>query len=635
MADAGTLALQIRIGVFVMIALGAALGLIYLLGSQARYFERKYDIFAEFPEVGGLIEGATVRLAGVQIGRVTDVVLAPEVGGKVRVTLTVARRFSERIRKDSRARIVTQGLLGDRLVEITQGSPGQPPLKPGDAIASDEPFEIRRVFSEGAAALASVRPARGLAPGRGRPARARRGVRRPRRRAEVGPPPGRAARRHGQGRRASDVSAAARSVRRIAEEVETGKGLLHALVYDEPETLRRLNGLLASAQETPRPHARRPERRRCPAAPESARGARSLDRGDGGARPRVARRRRGEEGLLSALLYDPSTRRCAATCRSSPGTSATCPSAWCGARAPRRLLSDGSARAPGRGRQTGADFAAAMANLRVITERLRAGEGTLGGLLEDPTVYENLAAFLDGAQRSFLLRALIGRASAGGAAAESGGDGSRAGPRRRAPRARESLTVPRERGVYRCQTCGFRRPSRGRARTARARAITWLSSRSASAPRAPTGPRSREPAPAAVGEIQVEEGERASTGSPNSIACSGAASSGARWCWSAAIPASASPRSSSRRARPWPSAWGRCSTSRARSRRGRLRCARTGWRGAPALYFLAETDLRAIEAHVVALARGRSWSTRSRPCSCPISSRRRGASARCASAARG
>ena len=46
--------------------------IVYLLGARARYFESKYELAAEFTEVGGLIEGATVRLAGVQIGRVTE-----------------------------------------------------------------------------------------------------------------------------------------------------------------------------------------------------------------------------------------------------------------------------------------------------------------------------------------------------------------------------------------------------------------------------------------------------------------------------------------------------------------------------------------------------------------------------------
>ena len=62
--------------------------------------------------------------------------------------------------------------------------------------------------------------------------------------------------------------------------------------------------------------------------------------------------------------------------------------------------------------ETLADLQAAMASLRAITARVQAGEGTIGGLVVDPTVYENLAAFLEGAQRSLLLRALI-RAAVG------------------------------------------------------------------------------------------------------------------------------------------------------------------------------------------------------------------------------
>jgi len=53
------------------------------------------------------------------------------------------------------------------------------------------------------------------------------------------------------------------------------------------------------------------------------------------------------------------------------------------------------------------DLRVAMANLRAVSERLNAGEGTLGALLDDPTVYENLAQFLEGARRSLLLRTLI------------------------------------------------------------------------------------------------------------------------------------------------------------------------------------------------------------------------------------
>src|SRR5438094_5772078 len=146
-----------RIGAFILLGLVVFLAIIYLLGAQARYFERKYALVAEFTEVGGLIDGATVRLAGVQIGRVTKVDLPPDPGGKVRVTLSIARRFSGRIRKDSEARIVTQGLLGDKLVEITLGSPEAPPLPPGEHLIAREPFEMARVFAEAGEVLGSIK----------------------------------------------------------------------------------------------------------------------------------------------------------------------------------------------------------------------------------------------------------------------------------------------------------------------------------------------------------------------------------------------------------------------------------------------------------------------------------------------
>ncbi len=431
MPDRRALALQIRIGAFVVVALGVCLAIIYLLGAQARFFERKYDLVAEFPEVGGLIEGATVRLAGVQVGRVTDVVLAPEVGGKVRVTLTVARRFSERIRKDSKARIVTQGLLGDRLVEISQGTPAFPPLRAGESIPTEQAFEVGQVFAQGAAALGTVKEL--AASLQSMVDRLDKGgaiddlgatLKSTRRLAEQ-------LDGMGKGGALADVSAAAASARRITEQVEKGKGTIHALIYDEPETLRRLNGLLASAQET---LARTRDGQSAVGvllAPESARGARSLVAAME-ALGRGAEKAGGEEGLLSALLFDPQYKAVAADlqviARNFRDVSERVAQ---GRGLLGSLLSDGAdggATTPG-GPQTSADFAAAMANLRVITDRLRAGEGTIGGLLEDPSVYENLAAFLDGAQRSFLLRALM-RSSIGNASTAPAGGAARSETRK-------------------------------------------------------------------------------------------------------------------------------------------------------------------------------------------------------------
>jgi phospholipid/cholesterol/gamma-HCH transport system substrate-binding protein len=53
------------------------------------------------------------------------------------------------------------------------------------------------------------------------------------------------------------------------------------------------------------------------------------------------------------------------------------------------------------------DLRAAVANLKSISEKINEGEGTVGLLIADPTVYERLVTILDGAQRSFLLRSMI------------------------------------------------------------------------------------------------------------------------------------------------------------------------------------------------------------------------------------
>ena len=409
MADAPGYSLQIRIGSFILLGLLVFLAIIYLLGAEARYFERKYQLVADFTEVGGLIEGATVRLAGVQIGRVTSVTLPPEPGGKVRVVLTIARRFADRIRKNSEAKIVTQGLLGDKLVEITLGTADAPALQPGEHLSSREPFEMGRVMAEAGDVIGEVKRLAATLNGviervdkGGSVEQVNRLV------AALGGAVERLERRGTM----DDLSSAVASARRITEQVEKGRGMLHALVYDEPETLRRLNALLASAQEM-LAKARTDSAVSVLLSPESAKSARSLlaameALGRGAEKPGAG------EGLLSVLLFDPEYRAVADDLRTVTRNF--------------RAVSEQVAHGEGllgelvfgqTGDELGdtmGDLKVAIANLRAVSERLKSGEGTAGALIEDPTVYENLVQFLDGAKRSFLLRTLIDSTIAGGRA---------------------------------------------------------------------------------------------------------------------------------------------------------------------------------------------------------------------------
>jgi phospholipid/cholesterol/gamma-HCH transport system substrate-binding protein len=377
--DRAQLSLQIRIGAFILSGLLVFFAIIYLLGAQARYFERKYDLIAEFTEVGGLIEGATVRLAGVQIGRVTAVSLPEQPGGKVRVTLTIARRYSERIRRDSEAHIATQGLLGDKIVEISLGSTATPALQPGETLVSTEPFEMQQMFRAGVETMQTVKDL------------------------------------------AASLKGTAARVDRIAKEVETGKGLVHALVYDEPESLNRLNAILARTQQILARAEQSDNAVGVLLSPESGKSARALLAAMD-ALGRGAEKADGRDTLLTALLYDPQYKGLADDLRSIAHNFRDVSERVAqGQGLLGQLTRDGSDGTAGALGDATADFRVAMANLRQVTDRLRAGEGTMGGLLEDPTVYENLVQFLEGARRSFLLRTLIRSTIDSGRAAESSG----------------------------------------------------------------------------------------------------------------------------------------------------------------------------------------------------------------------
>jgi phospholipid/cholesterol/gamma-HCH transport system substrate-binding protein len=364
-ADGRQFALQIRIGAFILAGLAVFVAIIYLLGAQARYFEPKYDLIAQFTEVGGLMEGATVRLAGVQVGRVTEVVLPPDPDGKVRVTLTIARRFSDRIRRDSEVRIATQGLLGDKIIEITLGSPAAPALQPGEMLTSKDSFEMQQMFKAGVETLQTVREL------------------------------------------AASLKGTAERVDRIAKEVETGKGLVHTLVYGEPEALGRLNALLLRTQNLIARAEQGDNAVGVLLSPESGKSMRSLLAAMD-ALSRTASKLESRDNLISALLYDPQYKAVADDLRAVAHNFRDVSERVAqGQGLLGQLTRDGADGAGGSLGEATTDFRIAMANLRAVTERLKAGEGTVGALLEDPTVYENLVQFLEGARRSFLLRTLI------------------------------------------------------------------------------------------------------------------------------------------------------------------------------------------------------------------------------------
>src|SRR5690349_15747216 len=123
---------QLRVGIFVLIAIGVLIFLILNASGDINPFSRKLHLKARFVDANGLREGSEVRLAGVRIGKVDKIVLlepssvpsAPRVEAQMVVDSTIdGRPMTERIRTDSQAQQGSPSLLGNEmLINITPGS---------------------------------------------------------------------------------------------------------------------------------------------------------------------------------------------------------------------------------------------------------------------------------------------------------------------------------------------------------------------------------------------------------------------------------------------------------------------------------------------------------------------------------
>jgi phospholipid/cholesterol/gamma-HCH transport system substrate-binding protein len=114
------------------------------------------------PEVSDLAIGAPVRVDGVEVGNVESIKLVPRTPGHVpeknkniEVVMRIDRRFQNDILTDSTASLVTEGLLGNRVVNITRGFTGAP-LKEGQEINGSEEKAIKEVVERSADVLANL-----------------------------------------------------------------------------------------------------------------------------------------------------------------------------------------------------------------------------------------------------------------------------------------------------------------------------------------------------------------------------------------------------------------------------------------------------------------------------------------------
>ncbi len=341
------LAQELKVGITVVAILALIGFAMFLLGGSTDLLADRYRLNASYQDISGLREGAVVRLAGIDVGEVTRIRFSDDPSEKrVFVQFNLMERYRTRIRKDSVASIQTEGVLGDKYISVSIGSPDQELLVPGDWIQTNEALDIvayagraTEILDNTAGIARKVNLLLGEDQETARASLSRTMATLEGMIAEVqegsgllhellyDPSLARSVRRS-----VTNLEATSEGLARMTHEIEEGRGLAHALIYDEQgeEFARRLTEVAAALQ----------------AITEDLH----------------------KEGTLAyALLYDPDNATMVADLRST------------------------------------------SAALRAIAEDIQAGRGTAGLLATDPALYEDLRVLVGGAQRNKLLRAYVRR----------------------------------------------------------------------------------------------------------------------------------------------------------------------------------------------------------------------------------
>lgn len=350
---------EIKVGLLVLAALTVLAVGILLIGQQSNLFRPTNRYFIEYNNVAGLAAGNPVQLNGVDVGRVSSVILPEDPGEmNLRVWISVDERYASRIRQDSEARIKTLGLLGDKFIEISSGSPDFPPIPDGGQIPTSPATSLDQLMASGEDMM-------------------------------------------------DNVMAISSSLRVILARMEEGEGILGQLTTDTPESERLTSSIVATAEsmeriagtletgEGPLPRLLHDEAMAGRIDASLSRFESVLAKVDEG------------EGALPMLLNEPeAAERVRVTLANLEATSADLAALAEEMRTSdgllQRLLTDEEY-----ADEVAGDVERVIERVDRLSLAISEGEGTLAQLIHDPSIYQAINDVLLGINESRILRWLI------------------------------------------------------------------------------------------------------------------------------------------------------------------------------------------------------------------------------------
>ena len=135
---------KVRLGLFVAGGLALFVLAIFIIGKQKNLFNPVFKLTTTFYNVSGLQVGNNIRFSGIVIGTVDNIGIIND--STVRVDMLIRKEVKQFIKSDSEVAVGSEGLIGDRLLIISQGSFDAPLVREGEQLASVEPVETDAIM---------------------------------------------------------------------------------------------------------------------------------------------------------------------------------------------------------------------------------------------------------------------------------------------------------------------------------------------------------------------------------------------------------------------------------------------------------------------------------------------------------
>jgi phospholipid/cholesterol/gamma-HCH transport system substrate-binding protein len=137
--DTQTTKFKVRLGLFIAGGIMLFVIVIFIIGKQKNLFNPVYKLTTNFNNVSGLQVGNNIRFSGINVGTVDNIKIIND--STVQVDMLIRKSVQQFIKADCEAAIGSAGIIGDRILVITQGSYDTPLAQDGQQIVSKEPVE--------------------------------------------------------------------------------------------------------------------------------------------------------------------------------------------------------------------------------------------------------------------------------------------------------------------------------------------------------------------------------------------------------------------------------------------------------------------------------------------------------------